>query len=75
MKKLFVTLLFSLAGSAVFSQTVLLNPVVDERTELMSIVFRLAESPEYMNSDIKNYTNSIDDYFRYRIYWSRYDYF
>ncbi len=64
MKKLFVTLLFSLAGSAVFSQTVLLNPVVDERTELMSIVFRLAESPEYMNSDIKNYTNSIDDYFK-----------
>ena len=64
MKKLFATLLISLTCPAIFSQNIVLNPVVDERSELLSIVFRLADSPEYMNSDIKRYTDDIDNYFK-----------
>ena len=61
---LFATFLIGLTGSAIFSQNTLLNPVVDERAELLSIVFRLAESPEYMSNEIKMYTDDIDHYFK-----------
>lgn len=36
---------------------------VSECFELTSIVFRLAEAPEYINYDIPSYANKIDDYF------------
>ncbi len=64
MKYLFVTFFISLTCPAIFSQNTMLHPVVDERTELLSIVFRMAGSREYMNSDIKIYTSAIDDYFK-----------
>ena len=38
-------------------------PHVDERTELLSIVFRLAEAKEYVTNDLKGYVGEIDDYF------------
>ncbi|MGA2005174.1 MAG: hypothetical protein ABSG70_17440 [Terriglobales bacterium] len=36
---------------------------VDERVELVSIVFRLAGNPEYNMSPLKGYTSDIDRYF------------
>lgn len=47
-----------------FSQKLELNPIVDERVELLSIVFRLAGANEYLNNSVENYTKSIDDYFK-----------
>ena len=44
-----VTLLILLSFSA-FSQVSAVQPKVDERTELLSIVFRLAGSEEYVNN-------------------------
>ena len=49
--------------STAFSQSLILNPAVDEKTELLSIVFRLAGEEEYVNNEIKNYTDAIDKYF------------
>ena len=44
-----------------------LAPHVDERVELLSIVFRLAGNPEYNMSQLKIYTAEIDGYFsRYK---------
>lgn len=47
-----------------FSQKLELNPIVDERVELLSIVFRLAGADEYLNNSMENYTKSIDEYFK-----------
>ena len=38
-------------------------PYVDERTELVSIVFRLAGAKEYVTDNLKDYMNDIDTYF------------
>lgn len=38
-------------------------PYVDERIELMNIVFRLANVPKYQDSVIKTYVKAIDSYF------------
>ena len=38
-------------------------PYVDERTELVSIVFRLAGAKEYVADNLKDYMNDIDTYF------------
>ncbi|HET9377928.1 MAG TPA: DUF4932 domain-containing protein [Chthoniobacterales bacterium] len=38
-------------------------PKVDPRVEMVSIVFRLAGSPEYSMSPLKKYTDDIDAYF------------
>jgi len=38
-------------------------PYVDERTELLSIVFRLAGAKEYVNDSLKNYMAEIDTCF------------
>ena len=43
-----------------FSQ---LNSHVDERFELVSIAFRLAEAKEYVNNNVKDYVKDIDAYF------------
>lgn len=37
---------------------------VDERFELTSIAFRLAEAEEYVNDNIPTYTKEIDEYFK-----------
>jgi len=65
MKKLFfcaVLLSVSLYTSAKENQ-VPDKPKVDNRVELMSIVFRLAGRAEYTNTDFKLYTNKIEEHF------------
>ena len=45
-------------------ETVLLEQTgVDKRVELLSIVFRLAEKPEYSENFLKTYVGSIEQYF------------
>nr|WP_320119881.1 DUF4932 domain-containing protein [uncultured Marinifilum sp.] len=63
MRKLMLIFLLIFNGN-LFSQNKCLSPKVDERIELLSIVFRLADSPEYKNNTIKQYTDSIDNYFK-----------
>ena len=58
-----VTLLILLSFSA-FSQVSAVQPKVDERTELLSIVFRLAGSEEYVNNAIPSYVKDIDAWFK-----------
>lgn len=41
-----------------------LRATVDERIELTSIVFRIAEIPEYMNNNVPDYALSIDRWFQ-----------
>ena len=54
---LFILCMHLLPG---FSQ---LKSRVDERFELTSIVFRLAEAEEYVNNQVKDYAAAIDAYF------------
>ncbi|WP_430809298.1 MULTISPECIES: DUF4932 domain-containing protein [unclassified Carboxylicivirga] len=56
---IFLSLLLS---SSLLAQNKLV-PKFDERIELLSVVFRLAESPEYINNSIKLYSDSVDAYF------------
>ncbi|MDR2036837.1 MAG: DUF4932 domain-containing protein [Bacteroidales bacterium] len=44
-------------------KTILEKPTIDNRVELMSIVFRLAEKQEYSNKRFKPYVNRIEQYF------------
>lgn len=53
----------TLAVIVSFSQNLTVQPKVDERTELLSIIFRLAESREFMNDNVPFYTKEIDEYF------------
>ena len=64
MNKLFV-FIFLISGIKVFSQekSMLEEPIVDKRVELLSIVFRLAESQEYSANDFKKYADEIETYF------------
>ncbi|MEI6683274.1 MAG: DUF4932 domain-containing protein [Bacteroidota bacterium] len=64
MKRLFIVFFIGAVAASGLSQNIVLKPVVDERTELMSIVFRLAGSKEYMNQDIRRYSDSIDIWFK-----------
>ena len=41
----------------------MINPIIDERTELLGVIFRLAGSKEYNNNYLKNYSTKIDNYF------------
>ena len=61
MKKIFFALVF--LGNFLFAQNVSVVPKVDERVELMSIVFRLAEAEEYVNNDLLYHSEEVDDYF------------
>ena len=64
MKKLII--LFSVLVSVnLFSQEkqILEKPKVDERIEILSIVFRLAGAQEYNAKDFRLYTDRIDKYF------------
>lgn len=63
MKKLITTILLTLAVIVSFSQSLTVQPKVEERTELLSIIFRLAEAREYMNDNIPSYSKEIDEYF------------
>lgn len=49
----------------IFSQknNILEKPTVDERVELLSIVFRLADADEYSSKNFKLYTDKIENYF------------
>ena len=46
-----------------FSQNLIVQPKVDERTELLSIIFRLAGAKEYINDNVASYSKEIDDFF------------
>lgn len=63
MKKITCTVLLTLTVIASFSQKLTVQPKVDERTELLSIAFRLAEAKEFLNDNFPSYTNDIDKYF------------
>jgi hypothetical protein len=62
MKRLTTALFLLFIATLTFSQTTV-QPKVDERTELLSIVFRLAGASEYVNNNIPTYSNDIDNYF------------
>jgi len=63
MKKITTTILMTFTVIALFSQNQIVQPKVDERTELLSIIFRLAEAKEYMNDNVPSYAKEIDEYF------------
>jgi len=52
-----------MASLVTISQNPVVQPVVDERTELLSIVFRLAGTHEYINNQVADYAKDIDRYF------------
>lgn len=60
------SVLFLILFSATISgNTQTVKPEFDERTELLSIVFRLAGAPEYNNNKtVVSYTQKVDDYFK-----------
>jgi len=64
MKKIFLIIL-CLFSLNVYSQgnNLIEKPKVDERVELLSIVFRLADAKEYSSNRFKLYTEKIDSYF------------
>ena len=59
---IFVALNFQ-ACVQVQEKVLLEKPKVDKRVELLSIVFRLAEKPEYSAKDFKLYVEKIEHYF------------
>jgi hypothetical protein len=63
MKKIILFLSFTVFLFCFFVQANSIKPVVDERVELMSTVFRLAEAKEYVNNDLVSYTKEFDDFF------------
>ena len=63
-KKFIVIILVTLNFQACTQEKVLLEkPKVDEKIELLSIVFRLAEKQEYSNKYFKLYVDRIEQYF------------
>ncbi len=63
MKKLFILLTSIAMCYTTYAQKNNLKPKFDERTELLSVVFRLSGAREYQNNSIKMYTDSVDTYF------------
>lgn len=64
MKKLFLSICLLISSFIASAQTTIYaKPVVDERMELMGIIFRYVELPHYMNNSISTYYNEIDKYF------------
>ena len=64
MKKGIIVILITLCFQGFAQQKSILNkPQVDKRVELLSIVFRLAERPEYSSNNFKLYTDKIDEHF------------
>ncbi|MDR1592882.1 MAG: DUF4932 domain-containing protein [Prevotellaceae bacterium] len=64
--KLLTTLFFSLLTTCSFGQksNTLEKPKVDERIEILSIVFRLADSREYSSEWFKLYTDKIQAHYK-----------
>lgn len=60
MRNTFMFLLLVLGHNSVSAKII---PKVDERVELVSIVFRLSGAPEYCNDDLPRYAAEIDEYF------------
>ena len=66
MNKILATILiaFSFQSCTRIQETdIFEKPDVDKRTELLSIVFRLAEKEEYSSNEFKLYTDRIEQYF------------
>ena len=63
MKKIFLVTLFLANILFAFSNEVYEKAVVDERMELMSVVFRLAEAEEYLANAFPLYVDEIDKHF------------
>jgi Domain of unknown function (DUF4932) len=64
-RRLFLVGLICLSGflNTAFAQTPALTPHVDERVELLSIVFRLAGNDEYNMNQLPAYSADIDHFF------------
>ncbi|PXY01090.1 hypothetical protein DF185_10585 [Marinifilum breve] len=60
--RLLTLLLLMITGISSFAQNNL-SPKYDERVELLSVVFRLAQSPEYINNTVKTHADATDKYF------------
>ncbi|WP_282126251.1 DUF4932 domain-containing protein [Marinifilum flexuosum] len=60
--RLLTLLLLMITGISSFAQNNL-SPKYDERVELLSVVFRLAQSPEYINNAVKLHADAADEYF------------
>lgn len=65
MNKILITIFFFLCVTSFSQQNVILldKPIVDERVELLSIVFRLANAKEYNSTRFKIYTDKIEKHF------------
>ena len=65
MKKLFIINLLVFLFSAQYAQSKIydIKPYVDERTELLGVIFHLAGAKEFNNYRIEKYANEIDEYF------------
>lgn len=63
MKKYFLIICVSLTSLVVSAQGVYEKPVVDERMELMGIIFRLAETTNYISDNLPTYYKEVDRHF------------
>jgi hypothetical protein len=63
MKKIILLLTSIALCYTIYAQKNNLKPKFDERTELLSVVFRLSGAREYQNNSVKIYTDSVDSYF------------
>lgn len=63
MKKTIILALLFAVSSSCFSQKIELNAKVDERCELLSLVFRLADAHEYVTHLIPVYVDGLEKYF------------
>ncbi len=63
MKKYLLTICVSLLSLIVSAQELYEKPVVDERMELMGIIFRFVGLPHYVNDDLPTYSKEVDRYF------------
>ena len=64
MKKILIAILVTFTFQMYAQEKVILEkPKVDKRVELLSIVFRLAERPEYSFNGFKLYTDRIEQHF------------
>lgn len=63
MKKILFLAAILLVSSLTFAQKIELKAKVDERCELLSVVFRLVEANEYVTHNIPVYVDHVDQYF------------
>lgn len=63
MQKVWLFIILVSTTYLTYSQNNKLTPTVDERTELLGVVFRLAEADEYVNNTLPTYPKEIDEYF------------